>query len=112
MCAHSSSSAFASSVLSSSGARLPDEDRQCTQSRLHAYVISQVRQMGAASPWRRTSYDDMDDPLAAQALEHGHQPGHGGLLHLAAGHQVVGDLADRPGRGGLDEREQALIDEE
>src|SRR5215469_9116920 len=112
MAAHSSSSALASAVVSSSGARLPDDERQCTQSRLHAYVISQVRQIGAARPWRSTSYDDMDDPLPAQALEHGQQSGQRGLLELAARHQVIGDLAHGPGRVRLDERQQALVDEE
>src|SRR5215469_13995520 len=112
MAAHSSSRALASAVVSSSGARRPDEERQCTQSRLHAYVISQVRQIGAARPSRSTSYDDMDDPLPAQALEHGHEPGQRGLLELAAGNEVVGDLAHRPCRRGLDERQQALVYEE
>ena len=31
---------------------LPDDDRQCTHARLHAYVSSQVRQIGASSPER------------------------------------------------------------
>src|ERR1700756_1918452 len=37
-------------VDSSRGSRLPDEDRQCTHARLHAYVSSQVRQIGASNP--------------------------------------------------------------
>jgi hypothetical protein len=32
------------------GSRWPDDDRQCTHCRLHAYVSSHVRQMGASSP--------------------------------------------------------------
>ncbi len=46
---------MASSVLSSSGSRRPDELRQCTQARLQPYVNSQVRQMGASSPWESWS---------------------------------------------------------
>src|SRR6478609_5338460 len=37
-------------VDSSRGSRLPDDDRQCTHARLHAYVSSHVRQIGASSP--------------------------------------------------------------
>jgi hypothetical protein len=58
------------------------------------------------------SYDDMDDPLPSQALEHGEQAGQGGLLDLAARHQVVGDLPDRPRRVRFDERQQPPVDEE
>src|SRR5215813_4621205 len=39
-----------SAADSSRGSRRPELERQCTQARLHAYVSSQVRQMGAASP--------------------------------------------------------------
>src|SRR5215510_5426233 len=44
-----------SAADSSRGSRRPELERQCTQARLHAYVSSQVRQMGAASPCSRRS---------------------------------------------------------
>ena len=39
-----------SAVDSSRGSRRPELDRQCTHARLHAYVSSQVRQIGASRP--------------------------------------------------------------
>src|SRR5256886_5783374 len=62
-------------------------------------------------PWRSTSYDDMDDPPSAQALEHGQQAGKRVTLQLAPGDQLVGDLADRPRRRRVDERQEAALDE-
>src|SRR4051794_30491142 len=44
-----------SAVESSRGSRRPELDRQCTHARLHAYVSSQVRQIGASSPRANSS---------------------------------------------------------
>src|SRR5438270_13785900 len=46
----SSMTAFASAVDNSFGSRRPDDDRQWMQARLHPYVSSHVRQMGASKP--------------------------------------------------------------
>src|SRR5215469_2460239 len=68
--------------------------------------------MGARRPWRSRSYDDMDDPPAAQPLQHGQQSWHRGLLERAAGHQLVSDVAEGPGPVRVDEGQQPPVDEE
>src|SRR5579875_2222642 len=68
--------------------------------------------MGADRPWWSVSYDDMDDPLAAQALEHGHQVGHGVLLEVPAVDQLVRDLAHRPPSVRADEGQKSPVDEQ
>src|SRR4051812_9831542 len=51
----SSITALHSAVESSRGSRRPEDDRQWTHARLHAYVSSQVRQIGASSPLAKWS---------------------------------------------------------
>src|SRR5947199_64259 len=51
---------------SSRGSRRPELERQCTHARLHAYVSSQVRQMGAASP--RSSRSTRDSGRGSGAV--------------------------------------------
>src|SRR5687767_1513873 len=45
-------------VLSSFGSRRPEDDRQCAHARLHAYVSSHVRQIGAFSPYSNCSINE------------------------------------------------------
>src|SRR5579884_153106 len=68
--------------------------------------------MGADRPWRSVSYDDMDDPLAPEAFEHGHQPGQRLLLQLPALDQLVRDLAQRPPTVRADEGQEPPVDEQ
>src|SRR6478735_3705768 len=51
----SSITALHSSVESSRGSRRPLDERQCTHARLHAYVSSHVRQIGASRPLANSS---------------------------------------------------------
>src|SRR5919205_3350750 len=48
-------------VVSSLGSRLPEDDKQCTQAKLQAYVSSHVRQMGASSP--NSNWSTRDPPM-------------------------------------------------
>src|SRR6266516_5306785 len=59
---------------SSRGSRRPELERQCTHSRLHAYVSSQVRQMGAASPSSSRSTRDSGRRSGAVRMDAARSP--------------------------------------
>ena len=93
--------ALHSAVVSSRGSRRPELERQCTHARLHAYVSSQVRQIGASRPrlelvdelHRKVSRAEIVDRGVPEAEQRGVDPAAQDVEHVLHAGLAVGRQA-------------------